>query len=72
MCVYVCQLRAAELNPNDPYNHFGIGQWYDVVAGLGYTKRKLAAWVFGSEVKVRHCAGGGGGDPRRPSSLCVQ
>ena len=51
----MAQIRAAELNPSDPFNHYGVGQWYEVVAGLGYTKRKLAAWVFGKEVKVRVC-----------------
>ena len=30
------------------FNWHGLGQWYHIVAGLGYTKRKLAQWVFGS------------------------
>ena len=52
-CGHTHQIRAAELNPSDPFNLYGVGQWYDIVAGLGYAKRKLAAWAFGSEIKVR-------------------
>lgn len=42
------QMRAAELNPSDPYNHFAIGFWLYKAAELSWTQRSAIKLLFGN------------------------
>lgn len=42
------QMRAAELNPSDPYNHFAIGFWLYKAAGLSWAQRSVVKLLFGN------------------------